>query len=327
MKIETSVGTKYTQNPSVSSATLGASTTASSINTPLSSGTVAGAPVHGGSVTLSGRSIMLSRLFRTQDTDSPPSVASASADLTRTHLSQNPVDFLTKGDLSLVSDIYAYAKQNGADLTHVDTLAITLGTYRQFDNGKTLSGFNGSQFDSEGHQLSSSYSPSDTATANRILNGDAIKSTRLDPGFLNYILQPTHALSNMASVDFMEGIVNRFSDRGAETMSLDSKFSAFVTKDSAANSVVITASKEVVNNPPKSQIANINGRWFILDPSILSDPRALKATGLGTSQLADAKKNEGVVALALLDSDPKKSNGITTRLLDLLGTNKQPLVL
>jgi hypothetical protein len=104
--------------------------------------------IQSASVTLSGRAIMLSRLFHTQDTNTQPSVVLASGGLTRDHLSQNPIDFLTEKDRSLVSDMYAYAQQQGSDLTYVDTLAITLGTYRQFDNGKSLGGFNDSQFDS-----------------------------------------------------------------------------------------------------------------------------------------------------------------------------------
>jgi hypothetical protein len=279
------------------------------------------------SVTLSGRSIMLSRLLHTQNANAPPPVVSASGGLTRDHLSQNPVDFLTEKDRSLVSEMYAYAQQQGSDLTHVDTIAITLGTYRQFDNGKSLGGFNESQFDSEGHQLSASYSASDTTTANRILNSDAIKSTRLDPQFLSYILQPTHSLSNMANVDFMAQMVTKFSDKGTEATSLDPKFATFTRKDSAVSNVVITASKEVIYKAPETQIANINGHWFILDPSILKDPSALKATGLGSTQIADAKRNKGIVALALLDVDPKKSNDVTVKLLDMLGKNKQPLML
>lgn len=254
-------------------------------------------------------------------------MVSAGVGYTRNHLSQNPVDFLTQKDRSLVSDMYAYVQQQGSDLTHVDTLAITLGTYRKFDDGRGLSGFNESQFDSEGHQLSSAYSASNTVTTNRILNGDAIKSTRLDSGFLNYILQPTHSLSNLANVDFMEQMVTKFSEKGTDAMSLDSKFATFRREDSAANNVVITASKEIVNKAPQTQIANIDGHWFILDPSILNNPQALKASGLDSSQISDARRNEGVVALALLGADPKKSNDVTTKLLDLLGKTKQPLVL
>jgi hypothetical protein len=296
--------------------TAGGLSTASTIDAPTAAQS---GDVNNASVTLSGMSIMLSRLFHTQDADAQPPVISASAGPTRASLRQDPVAFLTGSDRALVSDMYAYAQQQGADLVYVDTLAITLGTYRQFNDGQSLGGFNETQFDSEGHQLAARYSASDTVAANRIMKSDAMQSTRLDPGFVQTILQPTHALSNMANIDFMEHMVSRFSDTGKDTPPLGQRFATFSRQDSAANVVVITASKNVVHEAPASQIANINGRWFILDPALLDNPKALNASGLSKAQIADAGRNAGVVALALLDADPAQSNDVTARLLDLLG--------
>jgi len=325
MKVQTTVANRI-NSPIAAGNTLDVAT-GDSVSSSTVSRTDAVTQVQSTSVTLSGRSIMLSRLFHTQDADARPPVVTSSTGLTHDNLSQNPSCFLTEKDRSLVSDMYAYAQQQGSDLTYVDTFAITLGTYRQFDDGKRLGGFNESQFDSEGHQLSSGYDASDTATASQILNSDAIKSTRVDTGFLNYILQPTHSLSNMANIDFMKQMVIKFSDEGTEAMSLSPKFSTFSNRDSASSNVVISTSKEVVNKPPESQIANINGRWFILDPSILKNPSGLKDAGLGGSQIADAKRNEGIVALAMLNADPQKLNDVTTKLLDLLNPNQQPVML
>lgn len=265
-------------------------------------------------VTISGRALMLSRLFHTQDANAQPSVASVNDGT-----NQNPVAYLTEKDRTLVSDMYAYAQQQGSDLQHVDSLAITLGMYRQGDNGNRLGGFNEGEFDSQGHQLTSNYSVADTATANQILNGDAIKSTRLDSGFMNFILKPTNSLLNGANMEFMGQMVTKFSDKGTDAMTLDPKFATFTRKDSAVNNVVITASKEVVYQAPKSQIANINGHWVILDESLWKNPAALKSTGLSSSQIAEAKGNAGLVSLALRDVDPTRFNdSLTTKLLELL---------
>lgn len=293
---------------------------------PTASKTVPGLTVQSTTVTLSGRSIMLSRLFNTQNADAQPSILTSSAGLTSETLSQSPAGFLNEQDRALVSDMYAYAQQQGSDLTYVDTFAITLGTYRKFDDGKTLGGFNESQFDAEGHQLSASYNASDTAVANEILNGDAINSTRVDTGFLRYILQPTHSLSNMANIDFMQQMVTRFSDEGSDTMTLDPKFATFSRTDSAAGSVMISASKDTINQPPASQIANINGHWFILDPSMLEHPARLHDAGLDASELTDATKNAGIVALAMLDTDPDTPNTITAQLLALFNPDKPSMI-
>lgn len=270
-------------------------------------------------VTLSEKSLMLSRLLsETPQTEKTQAAISPDSGVAFTRLSQNTLKFLTDKDLALVSDMYADAEKQGNDPAYVDTLAITLGTYRESDNGKRLGGFNEGQFDLEGRKLSSSYSASDTVTVDRILSSPAMNTTRLDPGFVRYILQPTNALSNMANVDFIEQTVTKFSDIGSVNIPPNPKFASFSNMDSAVSNVVIAASKEVVYKAPETQIANINGHWFILDQSLLKDPKALKATGLSESQLAEAKKNNAAVALALLDVDPKKLTDFTTKLLDLL---------
>lgn len=316
MKIESAVAT-YAQNSSVTrnnSEVPIAGSSSSLVSTITNEAT----PIQSASVTLSGKAIMLSRLFGTQDANAQSPVVLASGGLTRDKLAMTPQSFLTENDRTLVSDMYAYAQQQGSDLQYVDTVAFTLGRYRQFDNGQLLVGFNGgTQFDSGGHQLTSSYSATDTATANRILNGDAITSTRLDHGFLNYILNPSNSLSNAANMGFLEQMVTKFSDKGTEAMSLDPKFANYSGYDSAVNNVVITASKEVVHEPFETQIANIDGQWYVLDPSILEN------SGLSSTQLANAKLNEGIVASALLGANQTTSeDSVLSKLLDLLSKNK-----
>lgn len=143
------------------------------------------------SVSLSGRAIMLSRLFGTQNSNTEPPVVSGVNGMDLKHIGMSPQNFLTTSDRALLSDMYEYAQQQGADLQNVDQLAYALGTYRQSNDGRSMSSFNGgNSFDLEGHQLTVSFNEKDAATAARILNGDAINSTKLDQGFLRYTLDP-----------------------------------------------------------------------------------------------------------------------------------------
>ena len=109
-------------------------------------------------VTLSEKSLLLSRISDIQETNEKASVTSAESNVTLNRIGQNTLRFLTEKDLSLVSDMYVDSKKQGTDPVFVDSLATTLGQYRESDNGKRMTGFNEGMFDSEGHQLSSSYS-------------------------------------------------------------------------------------------------------------------------------------------------------------------------
>ena len=219
-----------------------------------------------------GRALMLSRLFGTENNGVEPPVISGVNGMDLKHIGMSPLNFLTTSYRALLSDMYQFSQQQGADLQNVDHLAFALGDYRQSNNGRAIYNFNnGNNFDFEGHLRTVSFNEKDTATASRILNSDAINSTRLDQGFLRYTLDPGNgALSNTSDFEFMEQMVIKFSDTGAEQISLPSKFSSFSGR-SPSESSVFTLSKEVLNPNPastfKPQIINDNGKWIILDPA------------------------------------------------------------
>ena len=221
-----------------------------------------------------GRALMLSRLFGTENNGVEPPVISGVNGMDLNHIGMSPLNFLTTSDRALLSDMYDYAHQQSADLQNVDHLAFALGNYRQSNNGRAIYNFNnGNNFDFEGHLRTVSFNEKDTATASRILNSDAINSTRLDQGFLRYTLDPGNgALSNTSDFEFMEQMVIKFSDTGAEQISLPSKFSSFSGR-SPSESSVFTLSKEVLDPNPastfKPQIINDNGKWIVLDPAAL----------------------------------------------------------
>ena len=283
------------------------------------------------SVSLSGRAIMLSRLFGTQNSNTEPPVVSGVNGMDLKHIGMSPQNFLTTSDRALLSDMYEYAQQQGADLQNVDQLAYALGTYRQSNDGRSMSSFNGgNSFDLEGHQLTVSFNEKDAATAARILNGDAINSTKLDQGFLRYTLDPGYgALSNTSDFEFMEQMVIKFSDVGAKQMSLPSKFSTFsyrVINESA----VFTASKQILNPNPastfKPQIINDNGKWIVLDPSVLEDNLFEQALTQQKMKLTTSQNEMIVNTLFANDHKVSKNSQLfdVLKLLSIPGTTKKP---
>lgn len=308
MKIESTV-TAYAQNAYMTGSAQETTAVNSAPAAPANA-TAISTPVPSTSVSLSGKALMLSRLFGTTDPNATLPVLDGAHGMDRGNSGIQSTNYLTENDRALIADMYSYAQQQGADLQYVDTLAVTLSRYRQSDNGRLSGGFN--SFDAEGHQLSSSYSPTDTATADRILNGNAINSTQLDHGFLRYILDPGMALGNTSNISFMEQMVTKFSDQGTTATPLPPKFSSFSVQDLAMKNAVITASKEVVYKPPESQIANIDGQWYVLDPSVMKD--------LDPAQRLSAQHNQPIVD-SLLASQGTSKESLNARLLDLLGVN------
>ena len=278
-----------------------------------------------------GRALMLSRLFGTENNGVEPPVISGVNGMDLNHIGMSPLNFLTTSDRALLSDMYDYAHQQSADLQNVDHLAFALGNYRQSNNGRAIYNFNnGNNFDFEGHLRTVSFNEKDTATASRILNSDAINSTRLDQGFLRYTLDPGNgALSNTSDFEFMEQMVIKFSDVGAKQMSLPSKFSTFsyrVINESA----VFTASKQILNPNPastfKPQIINDNGKWIVLDPSVLEDNLFEQALTQQKMKLTTSQNEMIVNTLFANDHKVSKNSQLfdVLKLLSIPGTTKKP---
>lgn len=238
MKIE-NVSTTSINNPLLTSKDTGGTgvtlrdATSSQVSLPINNST---------SVSISGKALMLSRLFGgTPDTP----VAAGASGMDVSHIGMSPQNFLTESDKSLLSDMYAYAQQQGADLQYVDAIATGLGDYRQHDNGRKMFSFNnGQNLDSSGHVVTVNFNEQDSVTAKRILDSNAMNSTQLDQGYLRYVLDPGYgALTNTGDFAFLEKMVNKFSGEADATQSLDSTFSLFSQK-SVEERVVFTSSKE-----------------------------------------------------------------------------------
>ncbi|MHB0764896.1 hypothetical protein ACYCFC_11065 [Stutzerimonas sp. NM35] len=210
-----------------------------------------------------GYDLMVSRLFGGKE----PAVANGAQGMSANNIGRSAYDFLTYEDRALLSDMYAYAQDEGADLTYVDRLAEELGDYRQHDNGRLRSNFNnGHNYDAQGHQLTVSFNDKDTATASRILNGSAIGSTRVDWGFLRHILDPGYgALSNTSDLGFLEQMVTKFSAEGAAQTSLGSQYTTYTPVTNIKDNIVLNASEDVKLKPFEPDITNVNGVWAVTE--------------------------------------------------------------
>lgn len=198
-------------------------------------------PSESTSVSLSGKALLLSRLFLTEDITSEPSVLSGSKGMNEYGM-MLPHNFLTQDDRNLLADMYEFSQEQGADLKHVDRLAWDIGLYRQRNNGEAVANFNdGRSYDLEGRVRTASFTDEDAATVEHIQSSGDISSTRLDKGFLNYILDPGYGFTHSSDFEFLEQMVSRFSTNGNDTTPLDPKFSTFVYK---ANNYVIHTTDE-----------------------------------------------------------------------------------
>jgi hypothetical protein len=211
-------------------------------------------------VSISGQALMLSRLFGSTDPNDAPPVETGVSLSTE---GDSVYNFLTEDDRNTLSDMYAYAQQQGASLQYVDDIAHDLGVYREFGSvtGNTNSV---GTYDASGHAITYSFTDQDAVAAQNILGGDAINSTRLDPGFLKFELDPGYMANHAANFDFLEQMVNHFSGAGANTQqSLDSKFSTFVPN--GESNFVTNVSSEVVFQAPQPDTTNTDGVWAITE--------------------------------------------------------------
>lgn len=201
-----------------------------------------------------GQGLMITRLFRGHE---PPV---AQPPLTRDNIGQGAVDFLTRGDRELLSQIYAYAQAEGADLAYVDNVAGLLGDYRHHSDGRQmLSANSGKGYNTEGYMVTVNFKEGDAAIAARILNGSAINSTRLDQGFLRYVLDPGYgAMSNTGGMNFLEQIVIKFSNESSTQAPLGGDYVRYPSINITDN-IVITVHKDVKLPPFEPHAATVNG--------------------------------------------------------------------
>ena len=274
-------------------------------------------PVQGTSVSLSGQAIMLSRLFNTTDPNAAPPVVSGVNGMDMNHLGMSSISFLTQSDRAVLSNMYGYAKQQGADLQYVDQIAYALGDYRKTNDGRIMNSFNdGCNFDLAGHQMTVNFNAQDAATAASLLNGNAINSTQIDHGFLRYTLDPGFgALSYTGDMSFLQQMVVKFSGEGTANMTVDPKFSTY-TPVSINDKVVFTASKEVVLKPSVDDFTYINGVVHWRTPE-LAAAAAASPDGMGNSD-ASLKTMSVNTLLGNIQPQATAKTSLLTTLLDLM---------
>lgn len=269
--------------------------------------------------TSAGYQLMVSRLFGGKE----PAVGNAAEGMSMSNIGRS-LEFLTREDRALLAEMYAYAQDEGVDLAHLDFLAYDIGNYRQHSNGRLMLSFNsGHSYDAEGRQVFVSFNDKDTATASRILNGTAINSTRLDQGFLRYILDPGFgALTVTSDLEFLEWMVSKFSGGGETMSSLGEKFAATYTPISPSQKAVFHASEDVRLAPFEPHVTNVNGVWTVTEKGKAAGMTLDQVTGQSrrsAASPADQELNRYVLDLLLHKKEPSDSRPIwLTKLLERL---------
>ncbi|ELP26884.1 hypothetical protein F385_17 [Pantoea agglomerans 299R] len=258
-------------------------------------------PVSSGQSTISGQGLMMSRLFGKVST-----LPEIQTQLTKSTQDIDASNFLTKSDLSALSDLYGQAQAQGTDLRYVDDIARDLGSYRKF--GSVSGNYNtGSTYDASGRIQKVSFTDKDAATASRILSSDNLSSSGLDPAFLRYELDPGYSFSHNASFDFLESIMNTTSsDATSKDQPMASQFATYVSQGQN-NYIINTASEATLK---------------IEEPDVISKDGVFTVTETGKKHGFRLEGNDVVQDkdIGLIDTLSGK-NGSKTLLDDLLKRN------
>ncbi len=189
-------------------------------------------------VTLSGQALLKHRVFGFADSvPSAPMLGKAECGM-----SMPEAFFLTRDDRRLLSDVYEWASDQGADLVYVDELAFQLASYRESNNGGIMSPHNqGKVYDMEGHKVFYSFTEPHAAIAKRITESDGLKTTRLDQGFVRFITDKDYGSIGHNNFEFMEKVINRFATAGESAEQLGTDFATYKSQKS---DYIRTLSKE-----------------------------------------------------------------------------------
>lgn len=206
-----------------------------------------------GQVTLSGRGLMMSRLFGDSNANPP-----VQTQLTSETMALKGVNFLTESDRNMLSDLYAKAQQDGVDLRYVDDIAQDMGDYRMF-SGVMANRNNGNSYDNNGHRQTFKFTEEDASVANRILNGNNTGSSPIDSGFLQYELDPGFSSTHLAHFDFLEDAMNKFgSDKP-----FDAKFSSY--QQVRNDRFVVETDREVTLQTEEPDWGSIDGVFYVTE--------------------------------------------------------------
>lgn len=260
-----------------------------------------------------GQKIMILRLFGGRE----PPVALPPA--TAYNERQNRCEFLTLEDRAVIAEMYAYAQAEGADFRFVDGLVVSYSTYRYYTDGSQMLGGN-SGYDLDGHPVRYDFKPDDAATAAGILSGSAFNSTRIDQGFLRYILNPDHgAFSNVGGIPFLERMVNKFSDEGADQPLLGSEF-AVLNPIVIEDHIVKTTNMSITLPPFNPVLVKTDEGWTVTEEGKAAGYVLDPATGRPYKREApSASQNE-----QYLISDTLSGQAPNRTLLDALADTPDP---
>ncbi|WP_397451806.1 hypothetical protein [Pseudomonas sp. NA-150] len=179
----------------------------------------------GESVSISGRTLLMTRVFFSKNLNFEPEVIKEFNFKTQTG---SCAFFLNKEDRQVLADMYEFAQEEGADLSYVDNLAFSLGRYRQSDNEKYKQPQSvGGIYDIEGRKIFYDFTDKDAATAKRILASESLKTSRLDQAFIRQKTNVQYGGLNHPNFEFMEAMIDKFSARGDKVSSLNGRFSQY----------------------------------------------------------------------------------------------------
>lgn len=202
---------------------------------------------------ISGKTLLLSRVFRCLDPKIEPAVINEFNETTR----KSPnAQFLTATDRNLLGDIYEYAQKQNVDLGYVDQLAGVLGQFRKSDNGQQMSMVDIAVV--PGQTKKYDYTDADKAIIKRIMGSEAFKTSQLDPDFIRHAVDSKYAHIRHTDFSFLEAVVNKFSADGEKASPLGDRFSRYSGfKDYHASAPIVATQQ-----PTKPKV----------DPNLYSDP-------------------------------------------------------
>lgn len=267
-----------------------------------------------GSIEISGRGMVMSRLFGQDETTYTGEVKTNKNDA-----SGNLTPFLTSEDRSLLEDMYVYSAENGIDLKHVDALAADLAGYRRHGN----SDMSAELYDLEGHQLTIELSATNKGAAERIAKSETLQSTRLDANFVRSELDASgHAVNH----DFLERMVDVFSTTAGSAQVASSNRGPIAAYSAEANKLVVTASKDVRLVIPEADYSNVDGVGHWRTPELEQQNQlATQQTGVSAlSTLLDGGKDDTRGFLALLDGYAKMTQVPKDKLAELISLLDSP---
>lgn len=219
----------------------GESENAQSIGAPI---TVAVPVAQGDRVTISGRAMLASRLFRSDTEHYDGKVRT-----TPLGASGNTYEYLTASDRKMVEDMYEYCAANEIDLAYVDTLALDLAVYRM--NGSQV--LQGTLYDKEGHRLTVDFQAPDKQIVERIRQSEQLQQTSIDQGFLEAEFIPGGRFADFA---FLEKMISVFSPAGETTETHNDSFKVYTPP---GNRLSITKSEEIELVIPEPDYVSVNG--------------------------------------------------------------------